>query len=309
VALAALAVATLPARAAAAQQHHMVIVTGLAGEPPYAAAFRRTAASLYDLARSWGVRDSSLVLLSENPAADAARSRGRATRDEIAATLLGLSRRAAAGDVVTVFLIGHGSGQAADSRVSLPGPDATAADFATWLAGFTSQTVVFVNAASASGDFLATLAAPQRVVVTATKSALERNETIFAEHFVQGLTAGRADADKDDRITLLEAFTYARREVARAYEAGNRLLTEHAQLSDTALAATVVLGAGTPSDDPQVAALVAERRALEAQVAALRARKATLDSTTYERELERLLIEIATRTQAIRATAGGTARP
>ncbi len=54
-------------------------------------------------------------------------------------------------------------------------------------------------------------------------------------------------------------------------------------------------------------ALVAERRALEAQLAALRARKATTDSTAYERDLENLLLEIAKRTRAIRLIQqGGT---
>jgi hypothetical protein len=40
---------------------------------------------------------------------------------------------------------------------------------------------------------------------------------------------------------------------------------------------------------------------LEGQVDALRRRKATMDSTAYARELERLLLEIAEKTAAIRA--------
>jgi hypothetical protein len=53
-----------------------------------------------------------------------------------------------------------------------------------------------------------------------------------------------------------------------------------------------------------VAALLAERQALEAQVADLRSRKDGMDSTAYARELERLLLEIAARTRAIRAAEG-----
>lgn len=289
----------IPARA---QNVHVLIVTGLAGEPRYAATFHATATALYDLARNaWGVADSSLVLLAENPGADPARIRGRSTREGVGQALVALSRRVSPGDVLLVFLVGHGSGQGADSRVSLPGPDATAADFGGWLAGFQRQTVVFVNAASASGDFLAALAAPGRVVMTATRSALERNETLFAEHFVRGLS-GAADGDKDGRVSALEAFEYGKRETARAYESDNRLLTEHAQLGDTALAAGVTFGGAAPAADPRTAGLVAQRRALEEQVAELRRRKGTMDSTAYERELERLLLEIAEKTRAIRAT-------
>jgi len=203
-------------------------------------------------------------------------------------------------------------------RFNLPGPDMTAADFARALAPFARQQVAFVNAASASGDFVRALAAPNRAVVTATKSSLERNDTRFAEHFAAALAAPGADVDKDARVSLLEAFTFARREVGRSYERENKLLTEHAQLDDNgdgaaaaepgatkadgALAARLALGAGaTASTNPRVAALGAERRALEARVAELRARKATMDSSAYERQLEGLLLELARKSQELRA--------
>jgi acetyl-CoA acetyltransferase len=71
--------------------------------------------------------------------------------------------------------------------------------------------------------------------------------------------------------------------------------------SDTALAAGVTFGGRGGSGDPRTTALVRERRALEDRVAELRSRKSTMDSTNYERELERLLLEIADKTRAIRA--------
>jgi hypothetical protein len=250
------------------------------------------------------VADSSLIVLAEDTLG--ARHPGRSTRDEIARSFARLARRAAPGDVLLVFLDGHGSGEGLGSRVSLPGPDATAADFAGWLVPFARQTVVFVNAGSGSGDFVGALARPGRIIVTGTRTAVERNETTFAAPFVRGLTGSEADADKDGRVSVLEAFTFARKEVERAYEADNRMLTEHAVLSDTTLARTVAFGGPRPSADPRVAALTAERQALESQVAALRARKESLDPAAYDRELERLLLSIAEKTQAIRA---GSAAP
>ena len=303
-ALAALAVGVGAPITAHAQRVHVMIVTGLAGELRFRAAFERTASTLADSARArWGVSDSSLVVLAEDTLG-AHRPR-RSTRDEIGRAFARLSRRVAPGDVLLVFLDGHGSGEGAGSRVSLPGPDATAADFAGWLAGFTRQTVVFVNAASGSGDFVGALAKPGRIVVTSTRTAMERNETTFAAPFVRGLTGTEADADKDGRVSVLEAFAFAKKEVERAYETDNRMLTEHAVLSDSALARTVAFGGTRPSTDPRVVALVAERQALESQVAALRARKDSLDPAAYDRELERLLVLIAEKSQAIRA--GGTA--
>jgi hypothetical protein len=293
-----IAALALPARS---QKVHLLIVNGLAGEPRYRTRFEEAATRLADTARTrWGVAASSLIVLNEDGTGPS-RPHGRSTREEIAASFVRLSRQVAPGDVLLVFLNGHGSGEGNGSRVSLPGPDATAADFSTWLAGFTRQTVVFVNAASASGDFVAALAWPGRLVVAATRTAVERNETTFAEPFVRGLTGSEADDDKDGRVSVLEAFGYTRQAIERAYETDNRMLTEHAVLSDSALARTVAFGGARASTDPRVVALVGERRELEAQVAALRARKPATDPAAYDRELERLLLLIAEKTQAIRS--------
>ena len=304
-----LALATLVAlfgpSTSAAQRVHVLAITGLSGEPAYRLAFESAASSLVDSARSiWKVSDSSLVVLAEDTQSKRLRANGRSTKDEIAKAFLTLSRRVAPGDVLVVFIVGHGSGEGADSRVSLPGPDATAADFAGWLAGFARQSVVFVNAASGSGDFRAALAGPRRVVVTATRTALERNETKFATPFVRGLTSDEADADKDGRVSVLEAFTYARKEVERAYETESKMLTEHAALSDSAVARTVSFGAARGVVDPRAAALVTERQDLEAQVATLRGKKESMPAAAYDAELERLLVLVAEKTQAINALRG-----
>ncbi len=282
-----------------AQQTHVMIISGLAGEPQYKAAFREAAATLADSARKkWNVADASLIMLSEDGAS------ARSTKEEIAKAFLRLSQRVAPGDVVLVFLNGHGAGEGPRSRVNLPGPDATASDFALWLAGFAPQSVVFVNAASGSGDFVPVLAGKGRIIVSATKTAIERNEATFARPFVRGLTGTEADADKDGRVSVFEAFSYAKKEVARAYETENKMLTEHAILSDTTLARTVAFGGARGSTDPRVIALVGERQELEAQVVALRSRKASMDSSAYDKELERLLLLVAEKSQAIRLAGG-----
>ena len=290
---------------AMAQQTHVLIITGLSAEAQYKASFLRAAATLADSARSrWKVADSSLIVLGEDPADDPGHIAGKSTRAEVAQAFLRMSRRVAPGDVLLVFLNGHGAGEGRNSRVNLPGPDPTAADYAAWLSGFARQTIVFVNAASGSGDFLPVLAGRNRIIVAATKTAIERNETIFALPFVRGITGTEADADKDGRISLFEAFDFAKKEVARSYELERKLLTEHAILSDTVLARRVSFGAPVGGADPRIAALVAERQALESRVADLRARKASTDSTVYAAQLEKLLLELAEKSQAFRAARG-----
>jgi hypothetical protein len=295
-------VALLGPSTSVAQRVHVLAVTGLSGEPAYRLLFESAASTLVDSARArWKVADSSLIVLAEDTQSKRLAASGRSTKDELAKSFVALSKRVAPGDIVVVFLVGHGSGEGADSRVSLPGPDATAGDFAGWLAGFARQTVVFVNAASGSGDFIKALAGPRRVIVTATRTALERNESRFAAPFVRGMTSDEADADKDGKVSVLEAFTYAKNEVARAYDTDNKLLTEHAMLSDSTLARSVRFGAQRGTTDPRAGPLVAARQELEGQVAALRGRKDTMTPAAYEAELERLLVAVAEKTQQIRA--------
>jgi len=185
--------------------------------------------------------------------------------------------------------------------VNLPGADPTAAEYATWIGGFARQTVVFVVAASASGDFVNVLKGPGRVVLTATRTAFERNESLFGAEFVRGLATNEADADKDGRTTVMESFTFAVREVAKAYETERRMLTEHAVVSDSVLAGRTVYAAAASSGDPRVVALVAERKALEEALEKLRARKTEMPVAEYETELERLLVAIAEKSAEIRA--------
>jgi len=289
-----------------AQQTHVLIITGLAGEPKYAQEFADVSRGLFEVARNqWKVTDANLVWLAADSARDASRVRARATRESIGEAFLAMSRRVVAGDVVLVVLVGHGSGEGAGSRVNLPGPDPTAAEYAAWLGAFTAQQVVVVNAASASGDFMAALRAPGRVVITATRSSFERNESRFAAFFARGIVSGDADADKDGRIAVREAFEFANAEVARSYEAAGTLRSEHAVLSDTVMAARVTFGPpAVGADDPRVRALVASRRAVEDSVTAHRARRASLSTEAYEAELERLLVRIAEMNAAIRAAGG-----
>jgi hypothetical protein len=171
--------------------------------------------------------------------------------------------------------------------------------------------VVFVNAASASGDFRKVLAGKNRIVLTSTKSSQERNEAVFGRYFSEALSSDAADTDKNGQISILEAFEGAKAQIATEYQRERRLLTEHATLEDGEggeLARRTFLGsrasasaAGAPaSSDPALAALEAERRALEDKVEALKAAKGSLPGDRYEAELEQLLLNLALKNEEIR---------
>jgi hypothetical protein len=321
----AVAIASLFPLPASHAQTRLVVISGLAGEPKYVESFHAWSALLVDAARSrYGVADSSIVWLAEDAAKAPGRIAGKSTKDNIERTLEGLTTRMRAGEQLVVVLVGHGSTQGEGVRLTLPGPDLSATDLARLLAKHGSRRVAVIVAASSSGDFVPALSAPGRVVITATKSGFERNESIFGGHFVAALAGDGADADKDGRVSLLEAFTYATREVRRIYEQENRLLTEHAILDDNGdrsgsgepgarggdggLARSFFLtGTATTtaaSSDPRAAALRKEKEELEAKIEALKGRKGAMDAKAYEAELERLLVELATATRALRALDG-----
>jgi hypothetical protein len=254
----------------------------------------------------------------------------RSSREGVEQAFAAVAERSRAGDLVLVVLIGHGSHRSGEARFNLPGPDMTPADFGRLLDRLPGRRVALVNTASASGGWVAELAAEGRVIATATRSGMERNQTTFGRFFVDALTGDGADTDKDGRVSLLEAFDYARREVARFYESEGRLQTEHALLDDDGdgegsdepepgsgdggLARLAFLapatGAGSAEaaleagDDPELAALLAERAAIEARLERLKARRDATPAADYDAELEELLVDLALKSEAIRQAAG-----
>jgi hypothetical protein len=324
-ALALVAIAAFLRPPPAQAQTRLVIISGLPGEPKYVESFHAWSASLIDAARSrYGMADSSIVWLAADPAKAPGRIAGKSTKENVERTLEGLAARMRAGEQLVVVLVGHGSTQGDGVRLTLPGPDLSATDLARLLAKHGSRRVAVIVAASSSGDFVPALSGPGRVIITATKSGFERNESIFGEHFVAALAGDGADGDKDGRVSLLEAFTYATREVRRIYEQENRLLTEHALLDDNgdrsgtaepgarggdgglarAFFLTGGASAAAASSDPRATALRKEKEELESKIEALKGRKGTMDGKAYEAELERLLVDLAATMRALRALEG-----
>ena len=196
-------------------------------------------------------------------------------------------------------------------------------DFDVLLKKLKTKQIVFVDTASSSGPFLEALSGPGRTIVAATRSGAEHYTTLFGGFFVDALNSPQADADKNNRISVLEAFQFAKAEVARAYEREGLLATEHPMLDDDGdkkgsadpsamagdgkVAAILSLGDagdnGLPSD-PKLRALHLERREMERRVEALRLLKDSMEPARYSAELEKLVTDIALKTREIRAAEG-----
>lgn len=321
---ATLTAAVLAMPVVAGAQTHLVIVSGLGGEPKYATAFAGLSQTLADAAnKRFGIPAAEIMWFGEDSVSRKPFFKGQSTKTNVERAMAQLASRAGAGDQVVLVLIGHGSGEGPESKISIPGPDLSAADFAQMLAKFPTQRVAFVDMTSASGDMLPIVSGKNRVVITATKSSFERNESHFGQFFVDALTKDVADTDKDGRVSLLEAFRYAVVETKRLYDTDTRLQTEHAQLDDMGAKAGVTdpdgrtaqgvlarrffLDAGmsaTAANDPQLATMYKDKFTIEDQIDQLRQKKSSMTPDAYDDALETLLVQLARKAKSIRELEG-----
>lgn len=289
------------AHVAAAQSTHILVVTGVPGDAEHAQKFDAWAKAFIDAAKSKdAVPASNIVYLADK----------QATKVSVENTLADFAATAKPNDEIVVLLLGHGSFDGSTAAFNLMGPDLTAADYGKLLGRFAAQKVVFVNAASSSGAFLPAVAGPGRVVITATKTGGERNETEFGQYFTAAFGDEAADRDRNGHVSIAEAFDYAKTKVAQAFQQKGLILTEHAVLDDGGegtLASSLFLGIGradtalaADTSDPAIKALVDERDALQKEIEALQLQKASMDPSKYDGAMEKLLTELALKTKAIR---------
>ncbi len=202
------------------QKTTVVVVVGATGAPEYAAQFAEWA-SLWEEACSKGEAKFVAVGLDQREGSD--------DRMILQETLAAESRETVA--ALWLVLIGHGTFDGRTAKFNLRGPDVSADDLAEWLKPML-RPVAVIDAASASAPFLKKLSAPDRVVVTATKSGFEHNYARFGQYLAGAIADPQADLDKDGQTSLLEAFLTASGQVDEFYSAAGRLVTEHALLDD-----------------------------------------------------------------------------
>jgi hypothetical protein len=291
----------IPVSPAFAQQTHLLVITGVPGDEEHATKFQKWATSFIEAAKKQdAVPEAAITLLADK----------QATKAGVEKAFADLAARVKPSDAVFILLIGHGSFNGSQAAFNLSGPDLTVDEWSKLLARLPAQRVAFVNTSSSSGAFLPAIAAPGRVVITATKTGGERNETQFPEFFVAAYSDTGADRDRNGHVSAAEAFEYAKTKVVQAFQQKGLLLTEHAVLDDGGegrLASALFLGTGRAEgtltvdrSDPAIKKLADEKDAIDQQITALKLKKNAMDESQYEAQLEKLLTELAIKTKAIR---------
>ena len=117
------------------------------------------------------------------------------------------------------------------AKFNLEGPDLSVDELAKALNASPARWRIFV-CSSCSGPFINALSAPNRIVVTATKSGSEQNLSRFGDYLSQSINAPSADLDHDGNTSVLEAFIAASGNLAKWYADEGRISSEQALVDD-----------------------------------------------------------------------------
>jgi hypothetical protein len=301
------------AQAPAQKQRFALIVSGATGGDEYAAQYAAWTDTLEQvLVQRMRFEPGGITILSETDKPESA-----STADNVRKAIAAVRQRMGRDDLLLVFLAGHGTFDGVDAKFNLVGPDLESAEWAALLKPLPGYVVV-VNTTAGSFPFIERLSGPRRIVVTATDSVAQRFDTVFAEYFVKAFDDDAADLDKNQRISVWEAFAAAAAGVRRHYQQRGQLATERPLLDDngdgvgtsaseqgqdgTQASRTYleIEQPGAAPTDEELLKLLQRKALLEGELDELKIRRAFLAAEEYAKEFERIITEYARVSSEIR---------
>ena len=266
---------------------YCVTVAGLGGMPEYEKEFTRLAKELEGELTAAGP-DVRVMTLSGTSATKAA----------LTEALSRMAQQVKGEDTFSLFLIGHGTFDGETYKFNLPGPDITAQDLGALLNKVGARKQLVVDMSSSSGAAFPLLAAPGRIVITATKSGNEKNATIFGRYWVEALREPASDADKNGIVSALEAYTYASRKTKAYFDAEKLIATEHSMMTPSTDKSVVASLYSVRQSRTQITAAektptAMRAQQLEARVEQLKSKKSAMKPDAYKQQLTTLLVDLA----------------
>jgi hypothetical protein len=290
---------------------YLTIVQGLGGTPDYQRQFDEQREKITAAAKTLTSEDRVAIFHGDT-----------ATREALLAHFDQWNARMDSSDRAAIYLIGHGSYDGYEYKFNLPGPDLTAEDIKQVLEALPGRNHFLVNTSSTSGAMLETITgvpAPRGnaaeamtpaetdsryILITATRSGNERNATHFGGFFADALTSEVADINKNNNISVQEAFDYAARQVELYFTESGRLATEHPVLRGEGAAQFSLSRLNEldlASEDPLLGELLQQRLALDAEIEELQLRRNELGNAQYLEQLQALILRSAELTERIDA--------
>ncbi len=306
---------SMEAKAAEREDRWAILIVGSSGDADLRKTYLKEIMDLHEvLTGPLALPRDRIKVLFDQPSENPDLIQFKSTLENLRAVSRDFAGRVNKNDRVFLFIEGHGSYDGKIYKLNLPDADPTAEELAAILSSIPVRQIVVVNATSCSGGSLTALSQAGRVIITATKSGMEKNQTHFGRHFVDAFKNNAADSDKNGRVSIIEAFSFAGRKVEDYYSVGGNLQTEHPVLDDNGdakaesnpspengeglLARTTYLDAGgrpgiRKSLTPEQDILARTAREIEDQIETLKYAKSEMPEAEYEKRLEELLLKLA----------------
>jgi len=129
------------------------------------------------------------------------------------------------------YYVGQANVVADKLRLNLPGTDITHEQLAEWIKRIKASSMLIVLDCPGAGSAVKALADKDRIIIGACTHE-QRYSTQFSQYFIPALTDLQSDTDRDGKVSVLEAFTVAARQLDDLYRHQNLLQTETPILED-----------------------------------------------------------------------------
>lgn len=296
----------LPALAQA--ELYITVVQGLGGMPEYQSQFDTQREQVVAASTTLADADKLFVFNAEE-----------ATRETLLAHFAALNTTMSAEDRAAIYLIGHGSFDGQEYKFNIAGPDLSADDFKEILATLPGQNHFLVNTSSTSGAMVEAIlgekssdtavadpeaSSPDYILIAATRNGNERNATHFGRFFAEALTNTEADLNKNNNISIQEAFDFADRNVTAYFEDEGKLATEHPQLRGNGAAQFSLARVNEVvfnTEDPLLTELLQKRADLDARIEELQLRRSEMSNADYLAQLQAFVLQAAELSEQIDA--------
>lgn len=304
-------------------QQALIIVVGSGGTAEYTAEFSKWAARWTDAAKKAEIQCALIGADQPAQAGEATVATEDLTSVSSDADQLGAAIQRLAlletSEPLWLVYIGHGTFDGRRAALNLRGTDVTNEQLAQQLAA-SKRPIVGVFCSSCSSPFVNALSGPNRVIISATKDGNQVQYCRFGDAFSTAIGTLEADINRDNQVSLLEAWLFASRRTAEFYSSEGRLASEHSLLDDNGdqkgtraenyegLRLRVDIKNAAEMDgklssrwsfvrSDEERKLTPEQRVtrdeLESKLEALRERRDSMDELVYLSELETLLRPLA----------------
>ena len=271
---------------------YVIIVSGLGGEAEFQEGFDEQAQQIQAAALSLGLDEGQVQLLQG----------ANASKENILSAITNLNTDS--DDLLQLHIIGHGSFDGSEYKFNIPGSDITDGELANALNTESAKQMVAIMT-SASGAAMESLQADNRLVITATRTGLQKNVSVFSRFWAEGADRSNADLNKNEIVSIAELYDYTLERVTDYYESENLIASEASLIEgqdniDADLFSLARIGQlANTSVSGEVEVLLAERTEVEVKLSELSERRQSLTEDEYFGELQNLMLELGLLQQQI----------